>query len=245
MKAEIEHKNERFTVDLDQPIDISIPLRAGDKNVNAWYVDPVSMEPVMTELFTGDVNLGGSVNFRNIRFNPHGNGTHTECVGHISKEAYTINRALQTFFFLAEVITVTPPEDGAISSEQLAEKVNHGTEALIIRTTPNGEEKRNMHYSNTNPPFIAPKAMEWIVAKGYDHVLIDLPSVDPEFDEGQLKSHHIFWNYPNDPQTHRTISELIYVPNEVPDGRYLMNLQIASFENDASPSKPVLFRILS
>jgi hypothetical protein len=31
--------------------------------------------------------------------------------------------------------------------------------------------------------------------------------------------------------------------NEVKDGTYLLNLQIA-FENDASPSKPVLYAIL-
>jgi hypothetical protein len=36
---------------------------------------------------------------------------------------------------------------------------------------------------------------------------------------------------------------MIYVENTVPDGSYILNLQIASFENDASPSKPILFKI--
>jgi hypothetical protein len=36
---------------------------------------------------------------------------------------------------------------------------------------------------------------------------------------------------------------LIYVPNEVPDGTYILNLQIAPFENDASPSKPILYKV--
>ncbi|MGO3156445.1 MAG: cyclase family protein, partial [Mesonia sp.] len=31
----------------------------------------------------------------------------------------------------------------------------------------------------------------------------------------------------------------------VEDGNYLLNLQIASFHNDASPSKPVLYKIES
>jgi hypothetical protein len=35
-----------------------------------------------------------------------------------------------------------------------------------------------------------------------------------------------------------------FVSDEVKDGTYLLNLQIASFENDASPSKPVLYAIL-
>jgi hypothetical protein len=40
-----------------------------------------------------------------------------------------------------------------------------------------------------------------------------------------------------------TITEMIYVPDEVLDGSYVLNLQIASFENDASPSKPILYQI--
>jgi hypothetical protein len=73
--------------------------------------------------------------------------------------------------------------------------------------------------------------------------LIDLPSVDKEVDGGQLAAHHAFWNYPNQTQFHKTITELIYVPNEVPDGTYILNLQIAPFENDASPSKPILYKV--
>jgi hypothetical protein len=34
---------------------------------------------------------------------------------------------------------------------------------------------------------------------------------------------------------------MIYVKDVVLDGTYLLNLQITSFENDASPSKPVLY----
>ena len=40
-----------------------------------------------------------------------------------------------------------------------------------------------------------------------------------------------------------TITELIYVPNEIKDGLYLLQIQIASLEIDASPSKPVLYEI--
>ena len=77
--------------------------------------------------------------------------------------------------------------------------------------------------------------------KGIDHLLIDLPSVDREQDNGQLLAHHAFWNYPEQTRLQSTITEFIYVPNEVADGMYLLNMQIAPFENDASPSKPVLY----
>ena len=39
-----------------------------------------------------------------------------------------------------------------------------------------------------------------------------------------------------------TITELIYVPNDVEDGEYLLNIQIAPFESDCAPSRPVLLR---
>jgi hypothetical protein len=36
---------------------------------------------------------------------------------------------------------------------------------------------------------------------------------------------------------------MVFVPNEVPDDLYLLNIQIASLETDASPSKPLLFKL--
>ena len=49
------------------------------------------------------------------------------------------------------------------------------------------------------------------------------------------------------PQNERmdaSITEMIYVPDEIEDGTYLLELQFAPFENDASPSRPVLYRFL-
>jgi hypothetical protein len=80
-------------------------------------------------------------------------------------------------------------------------------------------------------------------------LLIDLPSVDREEDEGKLLAHKAFWNVKDvnnlntDACLNCTITEMIYVNNEVQDGSYILNLQIASFENDASPSKPVLYSL--
>jgi arylformamidase len=76
-------------VDLSKPIDISIPL--GPDGPRAWYVAPMSIAPVINAHFTGSVALGGSVNFRDVKFNPHGHGTHTETVGHITKENYPLS----------------------------------------------------------------------------------------------------------------------------------------------------------
>ncbi len=116
-------------------------------------------------------------------------------------------------------------------------------EAIVIRTTPNIDSKINAHYSNTNPPYIEHEAAIWLREIGVKHLLIDLPSVDREYDAGKLMSHHAFWNYPENTRMDATITELIFVHNNIKDGSYLLNLQMASFENDASPSKPVLYKI--
>jgi arylformamidase len=249
MFVTINHKGKTYKTDFDKPIDISIPLRSGPSNVNAWFADPVKIEAVRMGDWIGEVNQGGSVNFRNITFNPHGNGTHTECVGHISKENYTINQNLRKFFFLAELITLLPKElengDRVITRPNLQALVGEKRmEALVIRTLSNPPEKMNAQYSKSNPPYLEEGAALFLRECGIDHLLIDLPSIDREEDEGKLLAHHAFWNYPEDVQLNKTMTELIYVPNEVMDGSFLLNLQIASFENDASPSKPVLYRIV-
>lgn len=248
MKTTFQEKGKTYHTNLSKALDISIPLRNGEENVSAWYVEPVRIEPVRTKQFTGSVAEGGSVNFRNIFFNPHGNGTHTEGVGHIDKNVHSINQSLKQFFYLAELITIKPEAkrdgDFVITKELIQAKRSHfDAEALIIRTTPNSESKKSKQYSNTNPAYITTDAIKEMIANGIKHLLIDLPSVDKEVDGGALAAHHAFWEHPEHTNLERTITELIFVPNSIPDGIYLLNLQIASFENDASPSKPVLYAI--
>lgn len=254
MKATITHNNTIFQVDLSQPIDISIPLSADENNPIAWYIDKPVIEPVKMGDWTGRVSEGASTNFNNIFFNPHGHGTHTECLGHITKDFYSINKTLKQFFFLAEVISVTPEiqgEDLVITRSHLEKALNSkNPEAVVIRTLPNETAKKSRKYSNTNPPYLEEDAALYLRELGVKHLLIDLPSVDREQDEGRLVSHKAFWNVTNvnnlnaDARHDATITEMVFVPDAVADGRYLLNLQIASFENDASPSKPVLYKIL-
>ncbi|PBQ33352.1 metal-dependent hydrolase [Sphingobacteriaceae bacterium] len=249
MIATIFHAGKEYKVDFFKPLDISIPLKADKDCASAWYVEPMKLEPVVMGEWIGDVNKGGSVNFRTVTFNPHGNGTHTECVGHISKEFYTINKSLERFLFIAEVVTVLPTDlgngDYVITRKQLEQLLAESgkPEALVIRTLSNGLNKLAVNYSNTNPPYILKEAIEFLNELGVMHLLIDMPSIDRESDGGKLEAHHAFWNYPENTQMHKTITEFIYVSNDIDDGTYLLNLQIAPFENDASPSKPVLYKV--
>ena len=52
-----------------------------------------------------------------------------------------------------------------------------------------------------------------------------------------------FWNYPSELDKKRTITELIGVPDEINDGIYLLNLSMANIENDASPSRPTIYKL--
>jgi len=245
MKTIIEIGNEKIITNLSNGIDISCPIRAGKNNIHAWYVPDVKIEPVMENGWIGSTKLGGSVNFKNISFNPHGHGTHTETAEHVLSKKISINKVLTDCFIPALLITVNPTQkykDLIITKKALL-KGNFSDlhKAIIIRTLPNDSSKKTRQYSNSNPPYLSLDAIEFILKKNIDHLLIDLPSVDKEHDDGILAGHHKFWNTEGVINSQKTITELIYVPNAVKDGNYMLNLQIAPFENDASPSRPIIF----
>jgi kynurenine formamidase len=246
--------NNKYQIDLSKPLDISIQLSNTDENPIARYLDKPVIEPVKFGDWVGKVSEGSSsTNFNNIFFNPHAHGTHTECLGHITRDFYSINQCLKQFFFTAELISVEPERinsDLIITKAQIEKALNGKIiEAIIIRTLPNLESKKHKNYSHTNPPYLSEEAAIFIKEKGIKHLLIDLPSVDREEDEGKLLAHKAFWNVKDvnnlndDARLDCTISEMIYVSDEILDGSYMLNLQIASFENDASPSKPILYSV--
>jgi kynurenine formamidase len=246
---------ENIKVDLSKPIDISIPITNNDANPIAWYIEKPVIEPVTFGEWVGKVSSGmSSTNFNNIQFNPHGHGTHTECLGHITRDFYSINQALKQFFFMAELVSVTLEKRGEdlVITKNSIEKVLNGKtpEAIVIRTLPNEPSKKSRKYSHTNPPYLEEAAALFIRESGIKHLLIDLPSVDKEKDEGKLLAHKAFWNVTDvnqlnqDARLNATITELIFVDPSIQDGTYLLNIQIASFENDASPSKPVLYAVI-
>ena len=254
MKAIVTVEQAQFNIDFNAPLDISIPLNGTQENPNAWYLDAPQILPVTMGDWVGSVASGtSSTNFNSIWFNPHAHGTHTECVGHITVPFYSINSCLKNFMFLAEVISVKPiliQNDWVITLEEIKKlKLHKNTRAIVIRTLPNNLDKLKKQYSHTNPPYFEPEVMSYFVALGIDHILVDLPSVDKEKDEGKLLCHKAFWCLDDvkEPEAktrfNATITEFIYVNNSITDGLYVLNLQIASFLNDASPSKPILYKI--
>jgi kynurenine formamidase len=243
---------------LESIADLSIPLTFDGEQPNAFGVEPASAKACEYGSLVGDTRRGGSCNFEQVTFIPHCNGTHTECVGHITNERISVRDCLQDAIIPAFLVSVEPEKSGtgdpiitAVSLQAaIADKSVRDPLALIVRTLPNDDGKLSRRYDENNiAPYFSTDAMEFIVECGFRHLLVDLPSIDRIIDEGKLINHRIFWNVEQGSfeinavtRVNSTITELIYVPNEVVDGEYLLNLQIAPFDADAAPSRPVLLR---
>ena len=283
----VQIANQTYKIDSAKPLDISIPLQFNGAQPNAYGVGRATSTPCEAGELVGDTRRGGSCNFEQYQFIPHCNGTHTECVGHITRKRISVIDCLKDAFIPSVLITVAP-ENAFETSESYAVKLSdndklitrkviekalqsvgtqsgsdvlnrqsgnlsataNSSDGLIIRTLPNDESKLAKTYAEEIPPFFSTEAIEYIKEIGINHLLVDMPSIDRIFDEGTLSNHRIFWNVGQGEfeiseasLIHNTITELIYVPNEIADGSYLLNLQIAPFSADASPSRPILFKI--
>lgn len=236
---------------------------------NTYDVAKATAKAVETADFIGDTRKGGSCNFEEYNLIPHCNGTHTECIGHISFERISINKILKDSFIPATLITILPEKafetddnyipdkdrsDVLITRKVLVENLKKShkdfLEGLVIKTLPNSDTKKTRRYINELPPFFSVEAMEYIAGLDIKHLLIDIPSVDRTFDEGKLTSHHIFWDVPyesNDVMTEnhsiKTITEMIYVDDNIKDGKYLINIQIPNFVADAAPSRVIMYEV--
>jgi arylformamidase len=266
----VEINNQIHRIDMIEPLDIAIPLDFSGAQPNAYGVEKAVSKPCEAGALVGDTRRGGSCNFEQITLIPHCNGTHTESVGHITNERISVHECLRDAFVPATLVSVEPENAGKtnetysirlnendrlITRKSLEKALKNADEnflrGLIVRTMPNDADKLTQTYLKRIPPFFSTEAMEFITAKNVNHLLVDTPSIDRIFDEGKLGNHRVFWNiekgsyelnqasFPN-----KTITEMIYASDEIADGAYLLNLQIAPFAADASPSRPILFRVV-
>lgn len=247
---------------------LAIPMRFAGSQPNIYGVDYAEERSVSTETFTGDVSRGGSCNVSRISLIPHCNGTHTECVGHITAQRIAVCDILIPGLIPACVVSLSPSSGDSLSDTSVppitdgdrvigaaaVRKALSGcpdgfTEALIVRTLPNDDTKVERHYTDNSAAFFSVEAIQAIVASGVAHLLVDLPSVDRLIDDGAMAAHRAFWGVedadgnPDTSESIRTITELIYVPDAVSDGPCLLDLQIPELVTDAVPSRPVVYPV--
>lgn len=246
--ADFDFNGTRIRTNLTAPV-ADLSMAVGNV-ARAWYIQSPTFEPVVLGDWKGSVELGGSVNFFNIGFNPHAHGTHTETVGHITRERYSVHEYFNQPFSLAVVLS-PKVEDNRVSLASFTTAwqaaLEHGwiqgAKSIVVRTDCSSDAILRT-YSNTDWPFLEAEIGAFLRDHGIDHLLIDQPSVDQEEDGGALACHRSFWGNTPEESLHRTITELIHVPSSLADGPYLLNLQVAPIENDAAPSRPLLYELL-
>ncbi len=241
MRITLKHLGQKYYTDLNKGIDLSSVY--GDKNreLKAWGTQSVIKKPVKVGEQMGKMKRGNSVNFYDLHFNPHGNGTHTESVGHISSLRESVNR-FSEYHFIAYLLFINPIKqrnDLVVKCRDLKKKLKKWNfEVLVIKT---GNYPEGYNFTGTNPPYFEKELINFIREMGIIHFITDLPSIDREQDEGKLEAHKSFWNFPDDDRNHCTITEMARIPEKTKTGLYLLNLQIAPFENDATPSRPIIY----
>jgi kynurenine formamidase len=256
--------------DLSQPLDLSIPLDFNQPQPDAFFLSSATASAVEVGTFVGDTRRGGGANCFDVSLNPHGNGTHTECRGHVLKAREAVTHALGQFFAHATVLSVlsVPASESFESygaSQKKADSVitatalqkaweasgSEWTEALVLRTLPNSKDKCTRSWSGQNPTYFTTEAINWCLKMEVQHLLVDLPSVDREEDGGTLPNHCLYWQISPEREAltedtkGKTITEMIYVEEGINDGPYLLELQVPAFVLDAAPSRPVLYAPLA
>ncbi|MCC6817896.1 MAG: cyclase family protein [Bacteroidia bacterium] len=244
MSAILNFNDLSVKIDLNNPIDITIPINKSD-NVNCYYLDEPQFSYFESPEFSGNLSKGGSVNCEKISFYPHASGTHTECALHVVDVSFDARHLSIKPLQLVQLLTVQPAliQQDSVITKELFNSFNKikDCDAIVIRTSPNSESKLHKNYSSSNPPYFDPEVLTFLREMGFKHLLTDLPSIDKESDEGRLAAHKNWFLENGKAEPIRTITELIYVPNHLTDGLYVLSMQLPAIQTDAVPSRIYLY----
>ncbi|HEX9707964.1 MAG TPA: cyclase family protein [Steroidobacteraceae bacterium] len=259
----------RLRADFSRPLSIAIPLDFTGPQASCFDAPPATARPLRAGDFVGDMRAGGSCNCEILALAPHCNGTHTECVGHVTDERIAVAERMRGGVSLALLISIEPDAAGdstedsdpppaagdrlvtaAALAEALARHPGPAPTALVVRTLRNGEGPLLSYRGPSPAPYLSRQAAAWLVARGVEHLVLDLPSADRASDGGRLTAHRIFFGLPPGSKQAReskrpqaSITELAWIAPDITDGLYLLDLQIPAFLSDAAPSRPLLYAV--
>jgi kynurenine formamidase len=269
MNARLEVAGREVRVDFARPFDLSVELDFEGPQARHFGAPRASSQPYSVAGFSGSVASGASCNCESIMLIPHCNGTHTEGAGHLTLEPLHAHRLVPREPLPALLLSVEPvqcketressdprpqPQDRLVTRSALQAawpaELPFTPRAIVIRTLPNEPAKRTRDYTHTTPPYLTREAAQLLVERGIEHLVVDLPSIDRAHDEGRLTAHRLFFGLPpgdaalaHAARSQCTITELAYVPDDAPDGYYLLQLQVPAINGDAVPSRPLLYRL--
>jgi kynurenine formamidase len=261
---------DRYAVDGQPVADLSLPLDFHGSQPSHFGAPRAQARPLEVGGFIGDTTQGGSCNCELVSFVPHCNGTHTECVGHVTADPVSITAFARDALLPALVLSVPTyrpdqctesanplpmADDRLVCAKALAEALGRCNRepqpAVVIRTLPNDPHKRTRDYARgESPAYLSLDAVDLLVGWGVRHLLVDLPSLDRAHDDGRLAGHRRFWGLPDKGVSSgdairgdATVTEMVFVPDEIEDGLYALSLQVAPFVADAAPSRPLLYAL--
>jgi len=257
-------------IDLAAGISLAIPLQFDAAQPRHFDAPAASSTPYVVGGFKGEVARGASCNCRSITLIPHCNGTHTEGAGHLTLDCPPLHAQIPSQPLPALLLSLHPQAASSTTEASLPlpqagdELITRSAllaawppalpfapQVLILRTLPNGPGKLDRDYSAANPPYLTLQLAQELVARGIEHLIIDLPSIDRAHDEGLLSAHRVLFGLPTGstdyaaamrPQA--TVTELAYIDSAIADGPCAVQLQVPAWGGDALPSRPLLFPLV-
>lgn len=203
--------------DLAAGVSLARPVQFEGSQLRAFGASAASSVPLVSGAFSGRVARGAGCNCSIITLTPHANGTHTECVGHLTVEPLDAYRVIPQRLLVAALLSLAPqpaaacaestlpeprPEDRLITRAALelawppplAERLT--ARAAVIRTLPNEPDKFTPAAQLVGAdaaPFLSLPAASELVARGIAHLVLDVPSADRSEDGGALSAHRVFF----------------------------------------------------
>ncbi len=264
-----EAGSRRLQADFAKPLSIAIPMNFQGPQPACFDAPPATATALRAGDFVGDMRKGGTCNCELLTLAPHCNGTHTECVGHVTDARVAIADRLRGGVSLSLLISVPASDAGDLQEDSdplpqpgdrlitaaalaasFARHPGPAPTALVVRTLMAGQGPIQAYRGPSPAPYLSRQAAAWLVEHGIEHLVLDLPSADRAADGGRLTAHRIFFGLPpgsKDAQAaarpRASITELAWIAPAIEDGFYLLDLQIPPFLTDAAPSRPLLYAI--
>lgn len=265
-------------IDLASPVSLAAPLRFDGRDPRHFDAPAPRRRPLALPGFSGEVRRGASCNCSTLELTPHCNGTHTECVGHLVDEPLDACEIAPRGPLPALLLSI-PPVPAAGSGEDSDPAPQPGDRLLTraalraawpatLLVTPQATWPEALPFApralvlrSSAPlavasttalaaPYLSRQLAAELVARGIEHLVVELPSIDRGQDQGRLCAHRIFFGLP--PGSTRlaearrggcTITELAAIPAELSDGPCALQLTLPRIAGDAVPSQPLLYRL--
>jgi arylformamidase len=265
--AELSFGGQKIRAALDRGVSLAIAVEFGAPGPRHFGVPEPSSRPFAVGAFSGSVATGASANCSTLTITPHCQMTHTESVAHLTRESGDAWRVVPRGLLPAVVVSVSPEQ--ARESSESTDPQPWATDTLItrrrlraawpmtrmidpvaaiIRTLPNDTGKRTRDYRDLVPPYLTREAVEWLVEKRIEHLVLDVPSLDRTHDAGHMVGHRLFFGLPpgstargDAARSRATITELAFIPDEVADGPCVLSLAVPAIGGEAVPSQPIVY----